>query len=291
MKGIENLYYVESSLLEIGSSSSTESERENAPSVLEQLGKKQKEKKRHKPKGSDRTCTTCGISLCDCVDAWLEVLGPRSTYCSMECVEKQVEKAKAVIEDQSARVMLLDRSGTMLNGPSAPKLVDLLQFLREHPEFAPVLPSSQLSPKKSQQHFQTGSSKGGDSENKQQQQRNVSANKSEKLISKENDQRRLQVRRAICEKLLVRAKKTTDLAFTQQELKALSQRIEEELFRQCRHSVSGKYRSWFRQFLICVTDETNKGDFSSLFLLFIFQNFSFFRFIRFFLLLTLFTWT
>ncbi|VDK29401.1 unnamed protein product, partial [Anisakis simplex] len=57
----------------VGSSSSTESERENAPSVLEQLGKKQKEKKRHKPKGTDRTCTTCGISLCDCVDAWLEV--------------------------------------------------------------------------------------------------------------------------------------------------------------------------------------------------------------------------
>lgn len=52
-----------------------------------------------------------------------------------------------MIGDKSARVMLLDRSGTMLNGPSAPVLGELFDFLCQHSEFAPVLPSHR-SPKK-----------------------------------------------------------------------------------------------------------------------------------------------
>ncbi|VDM50028.1 unnamed protein product, partial [Toxocara canis] len=176
---------------------------------MEQLSKKDKDKKRTRS-GVNRVCTTCQKALLDCISSWRDVLGARSAYCSLECVQKQVDKANEVIADQSARVMLLDRSGTMLNGPSAPKLAELLDFLKQHAEFAP-----------SEQDI------------KAQKQ---SASKVDKLLSKENDQRRFQVRRAISEKLIARAKKTPDLAFTSQEIKALSQRIEEELFRQCRQS-------------------------------------------------------
>uniref|UniRef100_F1KPZ3 Death-inducer obliterator 1 n=1 Tax=Ascaris suum TaxID=6253 RepID=F1KPZ3_ASCSU len=231
-------------------SSSPESERENAPSISEQLGKKDKKRNRS---GANRTCSTCQKNLSDCVKSWSDVLGPRSTYCSVECVQKQVDKANEVIGDKSARVMLLDRSGTMLNGPSAPVLGELFDFLCQHSEFAPVLPSHR-SPKK------TPITSAVAAKNEQDEKaRKQGTNKVEKILPKEIDQRRLQVRRAICEKLQTRAKKTPQLLFTLQELKALSQRIEEELFRQCRQSVSGKYRSWFKQFISCLTDESNKG--------------------------------
>uniref|UniRef100_A0A914ZL73 TFIIS central domain-containing protein n=2 Tax=Parascaris univalens TaxID=6257 RepID=A0A914ZL73_PARUN len=231
-------------------SSSPESERENAPSISEQLDKKDKKRNRS---DANRTCSTCEKNLNDCVKSWSNPLGPRSAYCSMECVRKQVDKANEVIGDMSARVMLLDRSGTMLNGPSAPVLSELFDFLCQHSEFAPVLPSHR-SPKK------TPITSAVTAKNEQDEKvRKQGANKVEKMLPKEIDQRRLQVRRAICEKLQTRAKKTPQLLFTLQELKALSQRIEEELFRQCRQSVSGKYRSWFRQFISCLTDESNKG--------------------------------
>lgn len=59
-------------------SSSPESERENAPSISEQLGKKDKKRNRS---GANRTCSTCQKNLSDCVKSWSDVGSESLAFC------------------------------------------------------------------------------------------------------------------------------------------------------------------------------------------------------------------
>ncbi|MFH4974587.1 hypothetical protein AB6A40_001296 [Gnathostoma spinigerum] len=189
-------------------------------------------------KAGDR-CHVCELPLDSCTDNWFDKLGSHSIYCSEECIRKQVEKATEMIKDPENHVMVLDRSGTMLNGPLAPKLKNLFEFLKSHVDFMPV-----LEPEK---NVKTGGK--------------TRQSKIDKMLSKETDQRRLQVKLAIHEKLFARSKKFPELSFTMSASKSLSKKIEEELFKRCKQVISSRYRLWFKRFILNLTDEANKGFF------------------------------
>ncbi len=46
--------------------------------------------------GTDTKCFSCGTKLYERVGSWLHILGARSVYCSVECIDTQVERAKKV---------------------------------------------------------------------------------------------------------------------------------------------------------------------------------------------------
>uniref|UniRef100_A0A915PMU3 TFIIS central domain-containing protein n=1 Tax=Setaria digitata TaxID=48799 RepID=A0A915PMU3_9BILA len=191
-------------------------------------------------------CHVCHRLLSETTDTWMNVLGKKSVYCSLNCIQKQVELAKKLISDSTVPLVLLDPCGAVFNGPTAPTSDTLYSFLCSHAEFTPVLPVSE-NPGKNIEDRKCNSNV------------NKYNNSKMELLSKDTDQRRLQVKRVIAEKLLTRARMTPNLLFTSSELKALSQKIEEELFRHCNQKISGRYDSWFKRFVAHVADDSNKG--------------------------------
>uniref|UniRef100_A0A183ENF0 Smr domain-containing protein n=1 Tax=Gongylonema pulchrum TaxID=637853 RepID=A0A183ENF0_9BILA len=91
---------------------------------LQLYRKPKKERKPDSLRVSD-DCFVCRRALNECTDLWAEL-----------------------ISDKSSAVMLLDRYGTMLNGPAAPTVETLYEFLCAHAEFTPVLPSHKILKKR-----------------------------------------------------------------------------------------------------------------------------------------------
>uniref|UniRef100_A0A1I7XUZ8 TFIIS central domain-containing protein n=1 Tax=Heterorhabditis bacteriophora TaxID=37862 RepID=A0A1I7XUZ8_HETBA len=193
---------------------------------------------------SQRCCAECGRWMANCTSDWLEDLGPDSVWCSMTCIEGRVEKARMVINDSTATISLMRADGHVL--PSGPVLSHLASFLRQCPDFVPILPTKQPETKVSVS--------------------GTESSRASKVLSKDSDQIRLNVRRALSDALLTRfwsfRVKRAGSVFRMKDCKEVSERLEMELFRVCKQNASlPRYKMWCKHFLTQVKEIRNKGFF------------------------------
>ncbi|ETN74648.1 hypothetical protein NECAME_03962, partial [Necator americanus] len=188
---------------------------------------------------SERPCVECGRWLDDCVKDWRETLGQSSVWCSRECIERRVARAHEVLPEGYGALTLLRGDGQLLT--TGPTLVNLAEFIYKYPEYEPVLPvAKKKSPAKNEQTRDTKKS-------------------NPKLLSKDSDRIRFNVRRAFSDALVKRAK--MDKVKSAMKLcKDIAENVEAALFKNCESNLnSPKYKSWTKAFIENVADCRNKS--------------------------------
>ncbi|KAK6035048.1 hypothetical protein COOONC_27450 [Cooperia oncophora] len=188
---------------------------------------------------SERPCVECGRWLDDCVLDWKETLGVGSVWCSRDCIERRVARAHEVLPEDYGALTLLRGDGQLLT--TGPTLANLAEFIYKYPEYEPVLPvAKKKQPPKTDQ--------GGDSKKS-----------TAKLLSKDSDRIRFNVKRAFSDALTKRAK--MDKVKSAIKLcKDVSENIEAALFKSCQSNLnSPKYKTWTKTFIENVADCRNKS--------------------------------
>uniref|UniRef100_A0A915CMG8 Uncharacterized protein n=1 Tax=Ditylenchus dipsaci TaxID=166011 RepID=A0A915CMG8_9BILA len=83
------------------------------------------------------TCCVCK----ETIDSDQTTLPSNTSFCSKECVQKQVKIAMQCVKPGES-VMLMDLNGMVLNESKSPKIEALESFLMQYPNFQPVLNTS-----------------------------------------------------------------------------------------------------------------------------------------------------
>ncbi|KAK5972264.1 SPOC domain protein [Trichostrongylus colubriformis] len=188
---------------------------------------------------SERPCVECGRWLDDCVLDWKDTLGAASVWCSRECIERRVARAHEVLPEGYGALTMLRGDGQLLT--TGPTLVNLAEFIYKYPEYEPVLPVA----KKKQQ---TKSEQSADPKKS-----------APKLLSKDSDRIRFNVKRAFSDALMKRAK--MDKVKSAIKLcKEVAENVEAALFKSCHSNLSSpRYKTWTKTFIENVADCRNKS--------------------------------
>ncbi|RCN49339.1 SPOC domain protein [Ancylostoma caninum] len=188
---------------------------------------------------SERPCVECGRWLDDCIMEWKEALGPSSVWCSRECIERRVARAHEVLPETYGALTLLRGDGQLLT--TGPTLVNLAEFIYKYPEYEPVLPVAKK--KSTAKNEQVADSK----------------KSNPKILSKDSDRIRFNVRRAFSDALMKRAK--MDKVKSAMKLcKDAAEGVEAALFKMCESNLnSPKYKGWTKTFIENVADCRNKA--------------------------------
>ncbi|EYC16808.1 hypothetical protein Y032_0032g2505 [Ancylostoma ceylanicum] len=188
---------------------------------------------------SERPCVECGRWLDDCIMEWKETLGPSSVWCSRDCIERRVARAHEVLPETYGALTLLRGDGQLLT--TGPTLVNLAEFIYKYPEYEPVLPvAKKKSTAKNEQVADPKKS-------------------NPKILSKDSDRIRFNVRRAFSDALMKRAK--MDKVKSAMKLcKDAAEGVEAALFKICESNLnSPKYKGWTKTFIENVADCRNKA--------------------------------
>ncbi|VDK46571.1 unnamed protein product [Cylicostephanus goldi] len=188
----------------------------------------------------ERPCVECGRWLDDCAPEWKEILGPSSVWCSRECIERRVARAHEVLREDYGALTLLRGDGQLLT--TGPTLVNLAEFIFKYPEYEPVLP---VARKKTH-------AKSEDTSHEQKK-------SASKVLSKDSDRTRFNVKRAFSDALVKRAK-MDKIKSAVKLCKDTAEAVEAALFKHCNSNPnSPKYKNWTKMFIENVTDHRNKG--------------------------------
>ncbi|XGW07280.1 hypothetical protein V3C99_010458 [Haemonchus contortus] len=186
----------------------------------------------------ERPCVECGRWLDDCVLDWKDTLGPASVWCSRDCIERRVAKAHEVLPEGYGALTLLRGDGQLLT--TGPTLINLAEFIFKYPEYEPVLPvAKKKQPTKNEQ--------------------NADVKKTPKVLSKDSDRIRFNVKRAFSDALMKRAK--IDKVKSAIKLcKDVAENVEAALFKSCQSNLnSPRYKTWTKTFIDNVADCRNKS--------------------------------
>ncbi|KAJ1368256.1 hypothetical protein KIN20_029347 [Parelaphostrongylus tenuis] len=188
---------------------------------------------------SERPCVECGRYLDTCVMDWKETLGMSTVWCSRECIERRVARAYEVLPEGYGALTLLRSDGHVLT--HGPELENLAEFILKYPDYEPVLP---LAKRKKVARNDQGSD---------------TKKSTPRLLSKDADRIRFNVKRAFSDALLKRAK--MDKVKSAMKLcKDVSENIEAALFKHCGSNLnSTSYKSWTKSFIENVADCRNKS--------------------------------
>lgn len=190
----------------------------------------------------ERPCVECRRWLDDCVLEWKDTLGPSSVWCSRECIDRRVARAHEVLPEGYGALTLLRGDGQLLT--TGPTLVNLAEFIYKYPEYEPVLPVTKK--KSTVKNDQVSDAK----------------KSAPKVLSKDSDRIRFNVRRAFSDALTKRAK-MEKLKSAVKLSKEVAENVEAALFKSCKLNLnSPRYKMWTKIFIENVTDCRNKHFFN-----------------------------
>ncbi|CAJ0952813.1 unnamed protein product, partial [Mesorhabditis belari] len=229
--------------------------------------KKEKEQAKRRRAGIDeQPCMQCSKINPD--SRFEDFGGTPSQFCSHECIRAIVKKAKTVLVDESAEVMLMSNgcvhAGVRVSG--------LLDYLMKNPHAAPVLPAMRKDNKPNKVRVQADDDKGDSSRSAvhlrversdqvDKLQKHLKEQAEKKKLEKETEIMRANCKKTMTEQLLKRVKRPLDHGVTTKCIKELVDNIEKTLFGTCNNDVKGKYKAWVKGFVEQVMSVKNKGFF------------------------------
>ncbi|XP_035215232.1 death-inducer obliterator 1-like, partial [Stegodyphus dumicola] len=186
-----------------------------------------------------------------------KIASENSCYCSPNCIEKHVADCLKIMKEtkgalkgaefESQRLVVFDHlKGNVIANDNGPTVGEIVSWLKSHPTFRIACASPASSIKKS---------------NSQKQSSDSSIAAAEKKDSNDESSKatvRFNVRKTLKNILMDRCKNADDIQMTEDEIRRIAVKIEEEL-----HSLfkdnSFKYRAKYRSLMFNIKDPRNQG--------------------------------
>ncbi|CAJ0587726.1 unnamed protein product, partial [Mesorhabditis spiculigera] len=220
----------------------------------------------------DQPCFFCGKLLSESGSNDFE--GKPTQYCSNACINNIVDRARLVLGEETANVMVMQNGSIASQGVT---VGNLLPFLLQNPQVTPVLPAlkkqqnenalpriPKLSERSESDRARLSSKSGSKPLNRHERadmmQKRIRDDEDRQKQSRESDQIRASCQKAIADYLIRRIKKPADFNTTTPTLKELGVQIEHAVYARMNGQVKDlKYKQWMTAFFHQLTQASNKG--------------------------------